>query len=436
MTWEESIRVVEAAARACGACGACVPRCEVLAEAGGADGPLSVGELARAIAGAAAEGDGEASRAAVRTLVDGRPDLALAVRRCCMDGFCTLGCPDGIDARAVFSALRVLLHEAGVTGDDGFTMTRVDQEWHIFSAYRAVHGIFYNDLPSLENARDWGADTLFFPGCSLVSYAPELTREVFAWLQGQGMAVALSADCCGSPLRSGGFADRCEAHKASLVERAREAGIKRVVFVCPGCRDEWETVAAAEAFELVALPELLDAAGVRPRADKVSAVLGQTARAAAFDGFDAREAPAIALLDSCHDRDGRFGGPLRRIFSECRTVELAHHGKGALCCGAAGAVSLVDQPLCDRRAHRMLDEEPREAGGDLVVANCPTCAYTFAATRRADAAGKNGAGAEGPAFCQYLELLFEAGFDWPLVFGQLESMWSGEYGPWLAQELL
>ncbi|MFR1167395.1 MAG: heterodisulfide reductase-related iron-sulfur binding cluster [Adlercreutzia equolifaciens] len=88
----------------------------------------------------------------------------------------------------------------------------------------------------------------------------------------------------------------------------------------------------------------------------------------------------------------------------------------ALCCGAAGAVSLVDQPVrCPRpsRARR----GAREAGADLVVANCPTCAYTFAATRRGDAAGA----VAGPAFCQYLELLFEAGFDWSGVFGRLES---------------
>lgn len=420
MSWSTAFEVVSAAAATCRGCGACVPRCEVLACAGGADVPLSVGEVAAAFADAAAGDDGEAARVAVAALAAERPELVLAVRRCCMDGFCTLGCPDGIDARAVFSALRVLLREAGVTGDDGFTMTRVDREWHIFSAYRAVHGIFYNDLPSLENAREWGADTLFFPGCSLASYAPELTREVFAWLQERGMAVALSVDCCGSPLRSGGFADRCEAHKAALVGRAREAGIKRVAFVCPGCRDEWEATAGAEAFELVALPELLAAAGARPRPEKVTALAGC-------------DDPVLAMLDSCHDRDGRFGGALRRIFVDGRTVELAHHGKSALCCGAAGAVSLVDQPLCDARAHRVLDEEPRQAGADLVVANCPTCAYTFAATRRADAAARAVA---GPAFCQYLELLFEAGFDWSGVFGRLESMWSGEYGPWLAQELL
>ncbi len=203
MSWNTAFEVVSAAAAACRGCGACVPRCEVLACAGGADEPLSVGEVAAAFADAAAGDDGESARAAVAALAAERPELVLAVRRCCMDGFCTLVCPDGIDARGVFSALRVLLHEARLTGDDGFTMTRVDQEWHIFSAYRAVHGIFYNDLPSLENARAWGADTLFFPGCSLVSYAPELTREVFAWLQEQGASGGLSADCCGSLLRSG-----------------------------------------------------------------------------------------------------------------------------------------------------------------------------------------------------------------------------------------
>lgn len=113
-------------------------------------------------------------------------------------------------------------------------MTQVDREWHIFSAYRAVHGIYYTDLPLLENAREWGADTLFFPGCSLASYAPELTRAVFAWLREQGMEVALSVDCCGSPLRSGGFADRCEAFKHRLAERAVSAGIKRWCSSAPG----------------------------------------------------------------------------------------------------------------------------------------------------------------------------------------------------------
>ena len=167
------------------------------------------------------------------------------------------------------------------------------------------------------------------------------------------MAVALSADCCGESFALGRPRRSLRGPQGGTGWSRREVGIKRVVFVCPGCRDEWEATAGAEAFELVALPELLAAAGARPRPEKVAALAGC-------------DDPVLAMLDSCHDRNGRFGGPLRRIFADGRTVELAHHGKSALCCGAAGAVSLVDQPLCDARAHRVLDEEPRQAGADLV----------------------------------------------------------------------
>ena len=33
----------------------------------------------------------------------------------------------------------------------------------------------------------------------------------------------------------------------------------------------------------------------------------------------------------------------------------------------------------------------------------------------------------------YLELLFNADFDWNTTFAQLGGMWSGEYGAWLSQ---
>ena len=35
----------------------------------------------------------------------------------------------------------------------------------------------------------------------------------------------------------------------------------------------------------------------------------------------------------------------------------------------------------------------------------------------------------------YTELLFESSFDWDTVFGNLNGMWYGEYGAWLAQVL-
>ena len=89
---------------------------------------------------------------------------------------------------------RVLFMRAGLMPPDDSKLVMVDNEWNIFSAYRAVYGIGYPELASLEQAAEHGpglVDTLFFPGCSLVSYAPELTRTVGRWLTDNGVALSL-----------------------------------------------------------------------------------------------------------------------------------------------------------------------------------------------------------------------------------------------------
>lgn len=480
---------------ACVDCGKCVSDCEVLWSAGAAadpsetyDGPaegrgLSAGEIAGVFL-TACEGvelgspEGAASAlAAVARIAGERPDLVFAVRRCCMCGHCTTKCPKGVDARGMFTALRELFNLAGVVSEADFASTKMDTEWHIFSVYRAVHGIYYQDLPHVTDAAARGADTLFFPGCPLASYAPELTREVFAWLGEQGVNAVISEDCCGSPFKSAGRFERGVEFKRALVASFAEAGIKRVVCVCPGCVEELEGVKGAEALEFVPLPKLMVEAGAKARPEKVLALAGLGDGGAGAAGEAQPAAPAdgeteelrseaaqpslrssvspsassgigdvdaasdaalaksvrVAVFDSCHDRAGRFGGPLRELLGETALVELPHRGKDAICCGAAGSVSLVDSDICARRAHRVLDKETAAAGAQLLVANCPTCSYTWAAQRRSDAV----AGTAGSVpHANYLDLMFEASFDWDTTFSQLESMWTGEYGAWVCQQLL
>ena len=63
--------------------------------------------------------------------------------------------------------------------------------------------------------------------------------------------------------------------------------------------------------------------------------------------------------------------------------------------------------------------------GATVVSMCPTCTYTYA--YRLMESPRNVANKH------YCELLFDSQFDWDKTFAQLGGMWSGEYGPWLAQ---
>lgn len=483
MSFSLAKQVIDQAVHACIGCGACTGRCAVLEERDASGALLPVRE--------AGAGMTVGSLASLFSLVENAEDVAavasahpaavFAVRRCFMCGYCTLKCPTNVDARGMFTALRELFSLGGVVDDSGFTMTQVDKEWHCFSAYRAVYGIWYVDLPQIEDAPALGADTLFFPGCPLASYSPDLTRQAFAWLQKNAGPVVFTDACCGSPLKTAGYGDRADVYKKSLIKRVVAAGIRRVVCVCPGCAEELASAAAAQdaALETVALPQLLADAGVRVSANRAREIVAQAAAevreasgasevvesagagalshagesagvqpeateaanvcaapSASKPAGETTDAVRIAPFDSCHDREGVFGDPLRTLLQmqDVQVVEMLHHGANALCCGGAGAVSLVDPAIKEQRIDYLLKGEAAQTGAELLVSNCPTCTYTAAQKRRADI--KAGRAVSQAVPCNYLELIFPGRFDWNQVFDQLEGMWSGQYAAWVRSVLL
>ena len=79
----------------------------------------------------------------------------------------------------------------------------------------------------------------------------------------------------------------------------------------------------------------------------------------------------------------------------------------------------------DRQAHQADEKLSFAPEGSTVVTMCPTCTYTYAF--RLMSAPRNLVNKH------YAELLFESQIDWEMNFYQLNSMWYGEYGQWLAE---
>jgi Fe-S oxidoreductase len=313
----------------------------------------------------------------------------------------------GITASQTIRPWRHLFAFANNMPPEDSKIVAVDSEWHIFSVYRAVYGIGYPEFPTLETVEPGQVDTLFFPGCTLVSYMPELIRATGAWLSGQGIRWALSDSCCGSPLMSAGLCERAWAMREGLLEQIRHSGIKRVITVCPGCGEELAEVFGEEV-EFKPLPELL-------YERQVPIV---------------RHSTSLTVFDSCHDRTNtRHGKALRALLanSDCVVHEMAHCGRNTLCCGAGGAVSAFSPESAQQRVARLLDEA-QETGATTVLSACPTCTYTLAQellTRERTLENRH-----------YLELVFGERVDWAQIFAQLQGMWFGEYGAWVCQQLL
>ena len=452
----------------CSHCGKCTRRCEVLERAA-----LDVGMVEERYDALMALPPEERPAATIR-LVTERPEIFIALRQCCFCGHCTAACAHHVLAADRMRDWRKLFMEAGYMPPDDSRIVMVDNEWHIFSAYRAIYGIGYPEYTYLAQAAeaaragaDGGCpagtfDTVFLPGCSLVSYAPELTRKAGEWLTEAGVRWVISDDCCGSPLMSAGLFDRAKALRQRVVDQMAAAGIKRMLTVCPGCGEEFAEECAEAGIEIMPLPELLlEKAREKERAGAVAGGLecgfagGKAcegvpskrevlnaggskdaaeivAARARLCGFSPLEGVgSVTVFDSCHDRaDGTHGATIRallqRYVPEAQLREMDYRKRGTLCCGAGGAVGSYDPAITDRRVWRLIDEA-RKTEAQTLVTMCPTCAYTVAQ------ACLNADSERGIENRHYLEMLFGERIDWERIFGELNDMWSGEYGPWLMQ---
>ena len=380
----------------CAQCGHCTKACDSLTEAG-----MTLGEIAKALI----DHDREAKDAddlRMRIAMDG--PLTQAVRGCFFCTSCKNTCFAHNDVCDLIYNARVDFQNLGLIPRQDWSSVLVDEEWDIFKAYRAIHGIGYTDLTrhvaTEDHEAETGFDVMFFPGCSLAAYGDALTREIFETFEELGVKATMLDSCCGSSLRSAGFFDRAEVLCDRNVEEIIQSGAKQLVCVCPGCANDMGKAVkrAGVEIEVLSLAKFLLDHGFEP---KHPVPTGQ-----------------LCISKSCQDRDGSYLADTCKLLGVDASVPTIFHG----CCGAGGAVSAF-QP--DRQAQQADSKLSFASDGATVVTMCPTCTYTYAyrlMNAPRDITNKH-----------YTELLFDSQFDWDMVFYQLNSMWYGEYGAWLAE---
>jgi len=361
---------------------------------------MTLGEIAKALLDAER---GAESREELCARIVENSQLVQAVRGCFFCTACKNTCFAHNDVCKLIYHARVDFQNLELIPRDTWSSVKVDQEWDIFTAYRAIHGIGFTDLTrhvtTVEHEAATDCDLAFWPGCSLAAYAPELTREIFTTVEELGGKATMIDHCCGSPLKSAGFYDRAEALCDRIADELESSGARQVICVCPGCAGE--------------MGSTLKRHGLDIEVKSLSAYLSE-------HGFTSkRELPKtpLCLSKSCQDRDGSYLDETCAVLGiDPRTPSVF---KG--CCGAGGAVSAFDP---NRQAEQAESKLSVVKDGSTVVTMCPTCTYTYAyylMEKPRDMVNKH-----------YTELLFENQIDWDNVFAQLGGMWTGEYSTWLA----
>jgi Fe-S oxidoreductase len=357
-------KTVEKFSDECIQCGACLDACKLLNDLG-----LSPGEIAEAI---------------LKDQTDA--ECLAAIQRCDLCGRCSQDCLVNLSPAELFKAAREVLIQQGRIDPEEYDVMLVDRDWNFFSIYRDTYGIHYDDLSADQ------FEALFFPGCTLAAYAPELTRAAFNWLLEQGLRMGFTDLCCAKPLESIGLSAEADRYMDHLRALLSASGASQIITACPNCESHLRA-ARIPNVEIRSIYSMMVAAGIR------------------LNGND-----RLTFHDSCPDRyNGQNPRNVRAILAGYPSVEMASHGQNAICCGSGGIVSMVDPGLCTQRARRRMAEYS-DSGADICVTSCMACSHRLANV------------AEPDQVRHCLELVFDIQVDYAQVESNTHQMWEGSQG--------
>jgi len=313
--------------RNCMNCGACIEQCPML---------QSIGE--------------EISAIATR-----QPTVAEAFS-CSLCGLCETVCPVNLSPKNMFAAKRMAAVEQKEIAIEDYRYMFPDRPNNTMSIYRELNNITYADCHLNEKL-----PVAFFPGCTMLTYGSELTRELYKHLKQEYECLTLLPDCCGLPLCQLGMRSRGTSFAVSLKEKMLNLEIRKLILACPNCYYHLRQVLADTAIELVTVYEALATNEVVRRPVPNAGL-------------------KVTVHDSCPDRKDRiFAEQVRKALVQkgYELKEMRNSKEFTNCCGSGGHVSHF-RPELAKEVTRARVAQAKETGADILAAYCMSCVLNFA----------------------------------------------------------
>jgi len=275
---------------------------------------------------------------------------------CTMCGLCEAVCPASLSMKELFAATRVKAVDSGGININDYRYLFPDRQMNVMRLYRELNGIAYDDLYP-----DQAASAAFFPGCTLLTYAPELIRASFHHLSRAYKELTLITDCCGMPLHQLGLRSRGDAYIYSVTTKLQHLKVKSLITACPNCYYQLRPVLKDSEIKLMTIYETLNRSKLCGLPEK------NTGK------------PLVTMHDSCPDRfDGIFAGQTRKALTQkgFALVEMEHKRRTTLCCGSGGQVTHFQPELAEELVKSRVQEAER-SGAQILASYCLGCVLNF-----------------------------------------------------------
>lgn len=267
---------------------------------------------------------------------------------CMICGYCAKVCPVDVSFKDLFLEFR----RDSIRQTGGKLPKEIRHRSIELHQRFSFSGLFTNDIQELQS------DTIFFPGCALMSYSPSLVQSTYDYLRLKSPGIGYYNKCCGKPTRYLGDEEKFLRYYADLEREFRQKGIKKIITGCQNC---YKTLGeTSPAIEVVSLYEFIQENGI-PENRR---------------GLGKKLPLAFTLHDPCPTRnEDHLHEAVRDVLEQLglEVQEMTFNRGTTLCCGSGGMVPTT-QPAIGK-AH--MERRASEAQTDYILTYCQECVQSM-----------------------------------------------------------
>ena len=228
---------------------------------------------------------------------------------------------------------------------------------------------FSHTAPVMSKKKGSKGTIVFFPGCAVEHFQPEIGKATISVLNKIGYEVVIPDDmkCCGRPLLSLG--DRRSAAELAEHNRAQFAKLEcdAIVTACASCSLTFKKE----------YPRLLSHGSI-PAILDIHEFLAARVRGAGFSPLQ----DTVTWHDPCHlGRGQSLSKTARDILSVIPGLTLVEMRNADRCCGFGGVMRITHRELSDGIAAEKA-KSIIATGASTVVTGCPGCRFQIADSLR------------------------------------------------------
>lgn len=263
---------------------------------------------------------------------------------CNLCGLCEVRCPLGLNVGKMIFEIREEMVKVGDAPLPQHAPIKEIQQFYISDEFKVT-------LPAPGKEK---AQLLFFPGCALSAYSPDLVLQTYEHLRKSLPETGIMLGCCGGPVYLLGDVETAKSIEEGIAQDVERLGATGIIAACPYCylllkqnRPDLNLVSLYSVLEEIGVP-------VQTSADQAPLTIHDPCSTRNNPGL--QESARALLRQSGHE-----------------FVETEHSGRTTHCCGMGGMVYASNADVGAAKTGRTI----AEAQGEIVT-YCATCRETIA----------------------------------------------------------